>query len=98
MAGNFCSNGKPFRDQRRGKPVASKTVIARYPSSLISKMKSGESNGYFALSAIIGGTNSRKVFFGMLKESADNMFTGHYALDRARRGHQRIEDIPKLPG
>jgi hypothetical protein len=48
--------------------ASSNTVIAWYPSNLISKIKSGESKGFSALFAIIGGTNSGKVFLAMLTE------------------------------
>ena len=64
-AGNFCSSGNPFLDQRCGLPAASKTAIPRYPSSLTSKIQSGESNGYFTLFAIMGGTNVGKVFLAI---------------------------------
>src|SRR5207237_6863812 len=37
--------------------------MARQPSNLISNIQSGESNGTFALCAIIGDTKSGKVFF-----------------------------------
>src|SRR5260221_6257101 len=45
-------------------PNESKTVIVWYQSSLISKIHSGKSKGAFALSAIMGGKKSGKVFLG----------------------------------
>jgi hypothetical protein len=44
-------------------------VIALYPSSLISKIQSGESKGVFAHSAFMGGTKSGKGGFGMWRIS-----------------------------
>jgi len=41
---------------------------------LISKIQSGESNGFSALFAIIGGTNSGKGFLAMLTEISRQEF------------------------
>jgi hypothetical protein len=55
----------PAVDQRCGFPAASKTAIPRYPSSFTSKIRSGESNGSFTLSAIIGEMKLGKSFCGV---------------------------------
>jgi hypothetical protein len=41
------------------------TAIARYPSSLVSKIQSGSLNGFFTVEAIIGTTKSGSGFLGM---------------------------------
>src|SRR5258708_40188687 len=69
------------------------TAIARYPSSLVSKIQSGESNGSLTDEACIGATKSGSGFLGIVSSYRSRWLSTVHRLYRPRRTRALRGDV-----